>query len=105
MNSKILFDVPTPCGFKVHTTYNYWNLIIAIKHPIMRGRELDIKDTLQSPDEIRRSRIDPEIYLFYKLESLDRFLCAVIKKETIEGFLVTAYLTNKIKEGEKVWSK
>ena len=64
----------------------------------MQGKELEIKDTLQSPDEVRRSRIDAEIYLFYKSTDLNQFLCAVVKREINEGFLVTAYILVKLKK-------
>jgi hypothetical protein len=31
--------------------------------------------------------------------------CAVSKQEGRTGFLITAYLTDAIKEGEKIWAK
>jgi hypothetical protein len=62
--NDLLFDVLTPLGFRVHLTRSYWEMIISIKHPVMMGRELDVKKTLEYPDEIRRSRSDPEVYLF-----------------------------------------
>jgi len=52
--SELLFEVPTPLGFKVRATRLYWDMIICIKHPIMIGRELEVKATLENPEEIRR---------------------------------------------------
>lgn len=105
MGAAILFVVPTPLGFSVRVTRNYWEMIVTIKHPLIRGREVEVQDTLRMPDEIRRSRSDPSVHLFYRLEHAERWICAVTKRLDEEGFLVTAYLTDAIKEGERVWSK
>lgn len=105
MADDILFVVPTPLGFGVRVTRNYWELIVTIKHPVMRGREVDVQDALKVPDEIRRSHNDPSVHLFYRLERLGRWICAVAKRLNGEGFLITTYLTDTIKEGERVWSK
>ena len=103
--SELLFEVQTPLGFTVRVTRNYWNLITTIKHPTMAGREDDVKTTLQNPDEIRISRSDSAVYLFYKPEKIGRWVCAVSKRLNGEGFLITTYPTDKIKEGVKVWPK
>ena len=105
MADDILFVVPTPLGFAVRVTRNYWELIVTIKHPVMRGREVDIQDALKTPDEIRRSHDDPSVHLFYRLERPGRWICAVAKRLNNEGFLITTYLTDTVKEGERVWSK
>jgi len=59
----LLFEVLTPLGFRVRVTRAYWELIVTIKHPVMAGRESDVKDTLTHPEEIRLSRSDPNVYL------------------------------------------
>jgi hypothetical protein len=64
-----------------------------------------VQDALQTPDEIRRSRSDPNVYLFYRLEFPGRWICAVAKRLNYEGFLVTTYPTDAIKEGEQIWRK
>lgn len=70
----------------------------------MKGKEGDIRDALENPDEIRRSSRDPDVYLCYKGKS-HRWLCAVVKKENGAGFLITAYPTDSIKMGETIWTK
>jgi len=105
MADDILFEAPTPLGFSVRVTHSYWELIVTIKHPVMRGREVDVQDALQTPDEIRRSRGDPAVYLFYRSERPGRWICAVVKQLNDEGFLITTYPTDAIKEGERVWRK
>ena len=69
----------------------------------MAGLELEVKATLENPEEIRRSRIDLDVYLFYRTEGVDRWDCAVTKRLGEEGFLVTAYPTDAIKEGTTIW--
>jgi hypothetical protein len=101
-----LFEVLTPLGFKVGVTKSYWEVIIKIKHPVMAGREQDVRATLEQPDEIRQSKSDPDVYLFYKAEREKRWICAVSKRTNeLEGFLVTTYPTDAIKEGMQVWHK
>ena len=46
---EILFDVETPLGFRVRTTIGCWELIARIKHPVVRGRQEDIQETLRRP--------------------------------------------------------
>jgi len=43
-------------------------LITTIKYPVMLGLEAEVRETLANPDEIRVSRSDPNVYLFYKLQ-------------------------------------
>lgn len=101
----ILFEVVTPLKFRVRVTKTYWELIVTVKHPVMAGREDDVKDTLESPDEIRQSKSDTNVYLFYKAEREKRWICAVSKQLGDTGFLITTYPTDAIKEGTQVWHK
>ncbi|PIW63345.1 MAG: hypothetical protein COW13_01960 [Candidatus Omnitrophica bacterium CG12_big_fil_rev_8_21_14_0_65_50_5] len=101
----VLFDVVTPLGFHVRVTRSYWQVIVSIKHPVMEGHEKDVRAALEHPEEIRRSKADATVYLFYKTQRKDRWVCAVSKKLNGEGFLITAYPTDSIKAGEKLWPK
>jgi len=101
----LFFEVMTPLGFRVRVTHAYWELIVTIKHPVMAGREEDVKKTLEQPDEICQSKSDQNVYLFYKAEREKRWTCAVSKQTGEEGFLITAYPTDAIKEGVSVWHK
>lgn len=58
---------------------------------------------LESPDEVRQSRHDGGVYLFYKKREPKRWLCGVVKRDGDDGFLITAYPTDAIKEGTKIW--
>ena len=101
----ILFNVLTPLGFHVMVSRTYWQVIINIKHPIMTGHEKVVKAALEHPEEIRRSKTDTSVYLFYITQRKGRWVCAVSKKLNGEGFLITAYPTDVIKAGEKIWPK
>ena len=101
--ADVLFEVRTSLGFAVRVTRARWELITTTKHPVMAGRESSVRLALESPDEIRRSRTDPDVLLFYKAEGLRRWVCAVTRHALDEAFLVTAYPTDAIKEGMRVW--
>jgi hypothetical protein len=101
----VLFEVSTPLGFRVRVTRSYGELITTIKHPVMAGRELIVQDTLKAPVQIRLSRSEGSVYLFYRHERVDRWICAVVKRLNGEGFLITTYPAEAIKEGERIWPK
>jgi hypothetical protein len=103
--NEILWEARTPLGFRVRVTRDYWRAIVTVKHPVMAGRELAVQNAISAPDEVHRSRIDPRVYLFYKLDSPRRWICAVAKQVDGEGFLITTYPTDVIKEGERIWPK
>ncbi|MBN1147805.1 MAG: hypothetical protein JXA78_11160, partial [Anaerolineales bacterium] len=61
--SKNLDHLKTPLGFNVRVTQAYWQLITTIKHPVMAGRETEVRVTLETPDEIRQSKVDQSVSL------------------------------------------
>jgi hypothetical protein len=101
----VLFEVLTPLGFVVRVTHAYWRLIVTIKHPVMLGQEAEVNQALAQPEEIRQSRSDPDVYLFYRTTSVGRWVCAVAKRVGGVGFLITAYPTDAIKEGLRLWPR
>lgn len=101
MQKENLFKVNTPIGLSIRTTQNYWNLI-QIKHPEVIGKLALIKNTLKMPDLITKSKFDKTVLLSYKKLN-GYWLCVVTKTSVLDGFMITAYITDKIKEGEKVW--
>jgi hypothetical protein len=102
-DERILFAVTTPLGFTVQVTHRYWQLITTVKHPIMAGREAEVQVTLSAPEEIRRSRSDENVLLFYRTQRDGRWVCAVTRRQDDTGFLITAYPTDAIKEGTRLW--
>ena len=103
--ADILFEAHTPLGFTVRVTRSYWEIITTIKHPIMAGCQEEVRAVLETPEEIRRSKNDDNVYLFYRSRRNRRWVCAVSKQQGRTGFLITAYPTDAIKEGEKIWPK
>ena len=101
----ILFEVQTPLGFGVRVTVGYWQLIVTFKHPVMLGREADVQVVLRDPHEIRKSTKDPNTVLFYRQDRPGRWTCVAAKTMDGEGFLITTYPTDAIKEGEQIWTR
>ncbi len=99
---KPYFEILTPLGVMVRTTAVYWARIVTFKHPVMRGKEDLVKRTLGNPAEIRRSQKDPQIHLYYAPDP-PYHICVVVRHLDSEGFIVTAYRTDSIKEGERLW--
>ncbi len=100
-----LFETDTPLGFSVHTTTEYWDYITTVKHPTLRGRLDLVVQTLRDPDQIRRSRSDENVFLFYRTFDNIGLICSVAKQEGIGGFLITAYQSDTIKRGVLLWTK
>ena len=104
-SDDLLLDALTPLGFRVRVTRRRWELITTAKHPVMAGREGLVRAALEAPDEVRQSRIDAQVLLFYKAERTKRWTCAVVKRTAESAFLITAYPTDAIKEGVRIWPK
>ncbi|QWR77975.1 DUF4258 domain-containing protein [Candidatus Magnetomonas plexicatena] len=103
MDRKYLFSVQTPLGIEVRITEDYWSYLISIKHPVMLGKEDIVQSVLVIPDEIRLSKTDKDVFLYYK--RFDKLYCVVAKHTVTEGYVITAYPTEKIKEGETIWTR
>ncbi len=103
--TNLLFEVRTPLGFSVRVTKARWELITTVKDPVMTGREAIVKMALENPDEVRQSRSDAEVFLFYKAAGTRCWVCAVAKEVRDQAFLVHAYPTDAIKEGTHAWPK
>ncbi len=100
----MLFEVATPLGFAVRCTRAYWTFLVLHKHPVLVGQEEEVRRALEDPDEVRRSRKDSQVVLFYRGRA-PRWLCAVARRVDDSGFLITAYLTDAIKVGDTIWTR
>ena len=98
------FEIVTPLGFTVRTSEDYWQRLL-IKHPDLEELEELIQLALAAPDEVRRSSRDADVLLFYRARREERWVVAVARRLNGEGFLITAYQTDAIKEGASVWLK
>ena len=102
----IKFEILTPLEFTVRTSENYWQKLIE-KHPDINNFLEEIKQTLNCPEEIRCSSRDKGVLLFYlpRKNKNKRWFVTVVRKLNGDGFLITAYQTDAIKEGISIWHK
>jgi len=101
---NILFEVTSKLNKRIRTTKDYWSFIISLKHLEMEGKEEDVKKTLRDPDFVRVSQDDPNVVLYYRRYG-KYFICVVARHLNDEGFLITTYITDKVKEGEEIWKR
>jgi hypothetical protein len=94
-----IFDVTTPIGIRVALDHGRWQVICG-KHADMRGREDDVRQTLERPEEIRHSSHHPHVLLFYCRVGSPLYTCVVIHYEPEKpAFVNTCYRTHAIKAG------
>jgi hypothetical protein len=78
-----------------------------LQHPELRGMEAEIENVLRRPRSVRRSRSDAALRLFYEFYPHTvvggKWLSVVVKYLDHDAFVVTAYLTDKLKPGEDLW--
>ena len=79
-----------------------------LDHPEMVDMEGRIADTLSSPKQVVESLSDAEARLYYRFyvgtRVGDKYLCVVVKVQSADAFVVTAYLTDKVKKGNLIWA-
>ncbi len=73
----------------------------------MAGLEVAIEETLARPEYVVQSLSDDEAQLYYRFYPATRvgekFLCVVVKARLPDPFVLTAYLTDKVKRGNILW--
>ncbi len=78
-----------------------------LEHPEMAGIESRLAETLGRPESVIRSASDDEARLYYRLYTDtpvgEKLLCVVVKAKEDDAFVLTAYLTDKLKRGEVLW--
>jgi hypothetical protein len=78
-----------------------------LEHPEMRGLENAIEATLLRPERVIQSFSDPQAKLYYRFymgtRVGDKLLCVVVRMKDEDAFVITAYLTDKVKKGVKLW--
>ena len=95
-------------GQQVRLTARQWRHILNA-HPDMVSMEPAIRETLESPEEVRRSRDDPNTvklyYRRYPAPPSSKMVCVIVKSLESDAFILTAYQTYKVIEGELIWRK
>lgn len=78
-----------------------------LEHAEMVEMEGEIERVLRSPNQVRISRSDDNVRLFYEFYIQTRlggkWLCVLVKYLPDDAFIITAYLTSTVKSGEIVW--
>jgi hypothetical protein len=78
-----------------------------LEHPEMVSMQTAIEETLLQPERVVESFTDPQAHLYYRFYFRTivggKFLCVVVKTLETDAFLLTAYLTDRIKKGVQLW--
>lgn len=68
-----------------------------------------LEETLAAPESVVESLSDPAARLYYRfyLRTIvgGKYLCVVVRADPDDAFVVTAYLTDRIKKGKTVWPR
>ncbi len=101
---SVVFSSPCVLGKRIRLSEQYWRFVSAVKHPELPGKEALVVRAVVDADFARRSRHQPSVY-FYYLAYDDYWLCVVCRHENGTGFVLTVYLTDRVKEGEEIWTR
>ena len=92
-------------GRAIRLTEERWRHIS--EHPEMLGMRGALEETLKAPEVVHESMSDFAAHLYYRFYHRTmvggKYLCAVVKLENEDAFVVTAYLTDRVKRGRVVW--
>ena len=94
-----LFEVNDKTGRMIYLTQERWKHILR-EHPSLGNCLEFIKQTLIKPLTIKQSTSDSYVYLYYQHRNTfpKRYLLVVVKYLNGEGFIITSFYTNKIKD-------
>jgi hypothetical protein len=102
---KVIFEVKAAFEKKIRLTEERLNYIL-FKHPEISNKTDKIRCTLIRPDLIRKSQYNPDVWLYYKFyKRLKKYLTVAVKLFNREGFVITSYITDRIKVGEEIWKE
>lgn len=90
---------------KIMLSDERWNHITET-HPEMTDLVDAVKETLKYPELIKRSVYDENIilvYTYYEHIYNGKYICVVVAHD--KELVVTAYITDRIKNGEIIWTK
>lgn len=102
-----MLEVRSKLGKTIKLDEDRWKHVL--EHPEMKNQIHRIKETLVAPDEIRESVHTPSIWMFYKLYPhspvSEKYMLVIVEVSDGEGFIVTAFFTDKVKKGGLLWKK
>lgn len=78
-----------------------------LEHPEMAHLEAALEETLRRPQYVIQSQTNPATELSYRYyigtQVGDKWLCVVVKYLPYDAFVVTGYLTDRVKRGKQIW--
>jgi hypothetical protein len=94
-------------GRAVRLTDERWAHIS--EHPEMSNMRAAIEETLAGPEVVVQSPSEPRARLYYRFYHRTlvggKYLCAVVLAKDADAFVVTAYLTDRVKRGLILWHR
>ena len=100
----IFFEVQSCLGCRIRISQSHWTFVTERKHLDLSGRADEVQGALIEADLVRISQEDENVYLYYRKVG-KYYVCVVCRHLNGEGFIITAYLTYRAKEGKEVWIK
>jgi hypothetical protein len=95
-------------GQLIKLTAGQWAHFTVLR-PYLIAMEWAVRETLENPEEVRKSERAPHSRLYYRRYTNtvlgDKFMCVVVKFLENDAFISTAYLARKINPGELIWRK
>ena len=92
-------------GRQIRLTEERWRHIA--EHPEMTGMRAALEETLRTPEVVVQSLSEPGARLYYRFYQRTmvggKYLCAAVIFQRDDAFIVTAYLTDRVKKGEILW--
>jgi hypothetical protein len=109
-NGTVLFKAIDPQGFEISLNLQTWEKHILVGHPEMGDLLELIKKTVVEPEIIQQSPRQPTSYYNYRLAGRkdlrrdDLFGVVIVNRddESKTGFIKTAHLVDKLREGENI---
>ena len=104
--NKIVLEVFAKFDRKIRLTESKYDHVCK-RHPEVVDEIEKMKETLVSPQIVRRSLYDKKVWLFYRFFEntpvTEKYLMVAARILNDEGFVVTSYFTDKVKIGEEIW--
>ena len=80
-----------------------------LEHDEMAGQIDKVEETVREPDMVVRSQRDPDVHLYHKhyptTPVTEKDLLVAIKVTQMDALVLTAFFTDTIKKGERLWEK
>ncbi len=97
-----VFEIEDKSKRIIYLTEERWSHI-KTDHPEMSTNLEEIKMLLVNPEFVRKSEYDENVRFYYRyyknIESEAKYLLIAVKYLNGQGFVITAFYTNKVKGG------